>query len=477
MQKVGSGVRGSSRSGAEGRDVGRSGHGGAGASRPAHATIDGSLLVLSSGRARESGVVYYAKWRDSTRTQVKRKLGPAWVERHGGAWRKRRGRCPEGYLVPSAAARRMREAIEEHERDLAERRRGRAASRRATFAEVAQAWHEHGQAVAGWKPATIRDRRSTLRVHLLPAFGRLVAADIGRDDVRRWWNGLHDSRRRGGRLSERNANKLLAELRAILNWGAEAYGLASNPADGIRKHRELTSERPDFYSVEEVEELAGAASSEQDAVSFRTAAYAGLRRGELVSLRWRHIDVERAHVHVVESVSAGEDARVKDYEGRTVPLAPQLAAVLQAWRPPDARPGDLVFPGTVPGRKLDGDALSTRFRAARDRAGVRALRLHDLRHTFGTLAVDGGASLVQVQAWMGHADIKTTMRYLHTKNRAADAALLGAAFGGNRAQVSGVEPRREAADGRVDRRSRGGSRADGGAHRTRGTRGVLAPRP
>jgi integrase len=89
---------------------------------------------------------------------------------------------------------------------------------------------------------------------------------------------------------------------------------------------------------------------------------------------------------------------------------------------------DLVFLGTLPGQKLDGDALSSRYRSDRDAAGLRALRFHDLRHTFGSLAVDGGASLVQVQAWMGHADIKTTMRYLHSKSRAEDAQLLGAAF-------------------------------------------------
>jgi integrase len=72
--------------------------------------------------------------------------------------------------------------------------------------------------------------------------------------------------------------------------------------------------------------------------------------------------------------------------------------------------------------------LSLRFKAARDKAGLRRLRFHDLRHTFGSLAVDGGASVVQVRAWMGHADIGTTMRYLHSKSRPEDAALLGAAF-------------------------------------------------
>lgn len=389
--------------------------------------LDGVLLV----RQRLSGAVYYAKWRDSSRTQVMRRLGLAWAEPHGDGWRKRRGVCPDGYLVPNAAASRMRELIDEHERVLAEKLSdqisGEPNRRVATFAHVAWAWHAHGEAVLAWKPSTVRDRRSTLRVHLIPAFGTRPVRELERDEIRRWWRSLHDPRRVGGRLSDRNANKVLAELRAILTWAADDYRLAGNVADGIRKHRELTSERPDYYSVSEVEQLI-AAAGERDGLMFRVASFAGLRRGELISLRWRHIDFDRSLMHIVENVSAGQDARVKDHEGRTVPLAPQLSDALLAWRPREAPGDDLVFPGTLPGRKIDGDALSKRYREVRDGAGLRPLRFHDLRHTFGSLAVDGGASLVQVQTWMGHADIGTTMRYLHSKRRTEDAALLGAAF-------------------------------------------------
>jgi len=383
--------------------------------------IDGVLVY----RQRDAGIVVFGKWRDSTRTQVMRRLGPAWVERHGDGWRKRRGKVPDGHLVPHAAAERMRQLIDAHEIELAERSSG---IHETTFERVAWAWHEHGRTVVGWRPSVVRDRRSTLHVHLLPGFGDRPVREITREQVRAWWRGLHDPDRPGGRLSDRNANKLLSELRAILTWARDDYGLSENVADGIRKHRELTSERPDFYSVEEVEALVRAASGPQDALIYRVAAFAGLRRGEIVSLRWRHVDFAREHVHVVDNVSAGQDARVKDDEGRTVPLAPQLAGALAAWRPVDALDDDLVFVGVIRGRKLDGDALSARYRKARDRAGLRPLRFHDLRHTFGSLAVDGGASIVQVQAWMGHADSKTTMRYLHTKRRTEDAALLGRAF-------------------------------------------------
>jgi integrase len=60
-------------------------------------------------------------------------------------------------------------------------------------------------------------------------------------------------------------------------------------------------------------------------------------------------------------------------------------------------------------------------------AGLRALRFHDLRHTFGSIAINR-VSLIDVQTWMGHADIKTTMRYLHHKSHASQAAMLDGAF-------------------------------------------------
>ena len=90
---------------------------------------------------------------------------------------------------------------------------------------------------------------------------------------------------------------------------------------------------------------------------------------------------------------------------------------------------DLVFAGRFPGEHLDASALNRRYKAAVARAGLRPLRFHDLRHTFGTLAVAGGAQLLQVQAWMGHADISTTMVYLHYAPRPDEADLIDRALG------------------------------------------------
>jgi hypothetical protein len=83
---------------------------------------------------------------------------------------------------------------------------------------------------------------------------------------------------------------------------------------------------------------------------------------------------------------------------------------------------DVLFPNEA-GEHIDGSAVRRQYVRALKRAGLRPLRFHDLRHTFGSLAVNR-ASIGPVQAWMDHADGDTTMRYLHHKSRADDAKLL-----------------------------------------------------
>lgn len=87
---------------------------------------------------------------------------------------------------------------------------------------------------------------------------------------------------------------------------------------------------------------------------------------------------------------------------------------------------DPVFVGQA-GKHMDASALRRRHTQAASRAGLHPLPFHSLRHYFGSMAVNR-ASLVQVQAWMGHAQIQTTARYLHAKRQADDAALLASAF-------------------------------------------------
>lgn len=117
-------------------------------------------------------------------------------------------------------------------------------------------------------------------------------------------------------------------------------------------------------------------------------------------------------------------------------MALQVAEILARIAPDDAKHSDaLVFPGSRPGQKLHPDAVSKRFRIARDRAGLRPLTFHDLCHTFASLLARAGEAPTLIQAEADHASLRTTERYMHHRPRRQDAERFGKAFAGEAAAL------------------------------------------
>jgi hypothetical protein len=134
-----------------------------------------------------------------------------------------------------------------------------------------------------------------------------------------------------------------------------------------------------------------------------TAAFTGLRLGELLALRWRDVDFAGSVVRVRASYAAGALTTPKSGKVRAEPLAPDVASALAQLRRRLLWVGDddLVFAGEAGGH-LDGSALRRRYKDALGRARLRPLRFHDLRRTFGTRMI-AKADIRRVQEWMGHA--------------------------------------------------------------------------
>jgi integrase len=222
--------------------------------------------------------------------------------------------------------------------------------------------------------------------------------------------------------------KALVLVHGIFERARSVWGLQTNPAADVEKPPLPRRGDLQVFSPEEVRALVRAASSETDAAIFLTAAFTGLRMGELFALRWRDIDFAGSSVRVRASHYAGNLTTPKSGKVRAVPLAPDVASALAALgqRAHWAGDDDLVFAGDT-GSYLDGSALRRRYKATLGHAGLRPLRFHDLRHTFGTRMI-AKADIRRVQEWMGHADIQTTMRYLHFSPREEDALLVAEAF-------------------------------------------------
>jgi integrase len=170
-----------------------------------------------------------------------------------------------------------------------------------------------------------------------------------------------------------------------------------------------------------------------------------------LAVRWRHVDFANRILHVRRNLPAGSDQEdtPKSHRARSVPLSDQAVIALDqlSRREHFTGPDDLVF-GTVVGSHLSDDVVRNAFYDALDAAELGHLRakdepivFHDLRHTFGTQCASRGIDLRRIQAWMGHANMATTMRYLHYVPQHDDAARLTAAFA--TASQDAVTPCRE----------------------------------
>ncbi len=159
----------------------------------------------------------------------------------------------------------------------------------------------------------------------------------------------------------------------------------------------------------------------------------GLSSSELLALRWRDIDFagQRIHIRRAWSQAAKIEKAPKSGKVRSVPLVEELIGPLDRLSRRDhfADADDLVFASETGGH-LDAWALRRRYTATLKRAGLRRITFHSLRHAFGSTAVRA-FPLSDVQAMLGHAHVTTTMRYVHHRPGADDAARLSSAFRGD----------------------------------------------
>jgi integrase len=209
----------------------------------------------------------------------------------------------------------------------------------ATFADAAAECLRYCREERGCKPSTLRDYASSLNAHLLPGFGDLALEDITAAAIDEWRAGLPA-------LSPRTKNKLLVVMHGVMGRAAKVWGLPANAVAGVERHRQRSTGDLEVFSPEEVMALVRAAASDQDSAIYLTAAFTGLRRGELIALRWRDVDLPGSLIRVRTSFRGGELTSPKSGKVRSVPMAPDVASTLAAlgrrelWTADD----DLVFP-------------------------------------------------------------------------------------------------------------------------------------
>jgi len=387
-------------------------------SLPAAARVTGHLKLLE----RRDGPVWFVKTRVPGRTpeQTTRRLSAAHL---GG------GKPRAGHLTRRQAEDALADLLAQERRNVGQRTYEHQPDG-ATFADAAAGFLRHVEFVKGREHSTIRDYKSSIKSTLGPRFAERPVASITPAEIA----AMRDELIAAG-LKPRTVVRHLTVAHGVFRHAVREHGLTRNPASAEMVDRPTVRYSGEFQTLEaeDLAALARAASDPQDAALYLTAAWTGLRQGELLALRWRDIDFAGQRVHVRRSWSqrARKEKSPKSGRVRSVPLVAELIVPLDALsrREHFTGPDDLVFTSTV-GEHLDADVLRRRYAAALKAAGLRAVRFHDLRHCFGSVAVRA-FPLSDVQAMLGHAHVTTTMRYVHHRPGADDAARLSSAFRGD----------------------------------------------
>ncbi len=256
------------------------------------------------------------------------------------------------------------------------------------------------------KPRTVHDYERLLAQKILPALGHLIVERVAKEDVLRLHVAMKDTPRR--------ANYTVSTFRAMMAY-AEDCGLRpplSNPARRIEMYRERPRER--FLSEDEIGKAAEAISTAElegrigphAAAGLRLALFTGARSGEITAIEWSHVDWGRKLARLPDS---------KTNEARTIHLSDAAIEVIKTV----PRVGPFVIAGVKPDEPYKN--LSRAWIVTREFAGLQNVRLHDLRHSYASLAAGRGVSLQMIGKLLGHRVPATTQRYAHLARDAVAA--------------------------------------------------------
>jgi|CXWL01.1.fsa_nt_gi integrase len=260
------------------------------------------------------------------------------------------------------------------------------------------------------KATTHANYKRQIRAIIKPRIGSKKITDVSRDDIQR----IHYQMR----ASPYQANRLLQLISKLFNL-AERWELRpdyTNPARRIERYKEHARDR--FLSAAELERLACVLREVEQECSelpsvvpaLRLLVATGCRLSEILTMRWDRIDFERRRINLSDSKTGA----------KRVYLNAVAYDALVALREEQIDEGDFVLPGEIDGAPIIN--LQKPWRRIRERAGLVGVRIHDLRHTFASIAAGLGEGLPVIGKLLGHTQAQTTLRYAHLADNPMEIA-------------------------------------------------------
>jgi integrase len=321
-----------------------------------------------------------------------------------------------------------------------------AASNKGTYTDPSK--QPLGTYLAQWldglrlAPSTVASYRKNVRLHIAPYLGSTPLASLTPAQLNKLYRDLEKSgrtdHRSGEGLSARTVRYVHTILSSALHEAVKTGLLARNPAAMAKPPSAKEAASPEMTPWTAAQLSAFLAWSEEHSplhAAWWVLAYTGMRRGELLALRWRDVDLDAGIITIRRSATLVRNAGVsvavtegptKSGKARVVDIDPATVAALKAWKSARgtlhlalAMPDALVIADVNGHGHRHPERFSRTFsetvqRAIRDGVEIPAIRLHDLRHTHATLLLTAGTPVKVVSERLGHSSAVVTMTvYAH----------------------------------------------------------------
>jgi integrase len=285
-----------------------------------------------------------------------------------------------------------------------------------TFEDYAKSWIQT-TVPATCKPSTVRDYQDILDNHIFPVFKNIDVNRITRGTIKDFLLGKINNG-----YAKSTVGHFKDVISGVLNKAIDDEVIPANPALNIGKiaQRKDINKSINPLTTDELKTLLDSVQKHysEHYVLFLLLARTGMRIGEALALQWGHIDFNSRFIEVKQSIVRGQISTPKSGKQRRVDMSKQLAAALKAHFHQSKKKGLALGIGEAPefvftnekGNSIDKDNWRRRvFNKALQKAGIRRIRIHDLRHTYATLRISKGDNIADVSNQLGHHSVKLTM--------------------------------------------------------------------
>lgn len=281
------------------------------------------------------------------------------------------------------------------------------------FREAALEWLEN-HARPRKAPGTVINNESLIRKDLIPEFGGRRLGDITPQHIDAFIHKLLP------RMSNASVNRRLELIRAIFNYNIRRRNVLFSPMAGVA-FLKVDPKPMKFWTLEEGRRFLEHARDKYEGspkeyayLLYLIALNTGMRFGEMIALKWSAVDFTSGLITVCQSRCHHTGQIRTTTKGRRIRHVPINEALVGPLRNAWACRGDIEWVMHTEGKTLDQNNFRSRHWYVDVReSGVSRIWVHDMRHTFASHFMMNGGDIFKLQAILGHADIRTTMRYAH----------------------------------------------------------------